>query len=118
MRLLLDEQLSPEIAKQLQRRGHDVLSVAEAGLRGHEDAALLIWASGQERAIVTNNIRDFRRLHANYLSAATAHYGIILLPATKFSLRLDARWTIVTALDRFLSEHPQLEECLGREIFR
>ena len=117
MRLLLDEQLSPEIAKQLQRRGHDVLSVAEAGLRGHDDAAVLTWASSQERAVVTNNIRDFRPLHANYLSASTTHYGIILLPSTKFSLRLDALGTIVTALDRLLSEHPKPEEFLGREIF-
>ncbi|HVC23901.1 MAG TPA: DUF5615 family PIN-like protein [Candidatus Dormibacteraeota bacterium] len=117
MRLLLDEQLSPEIAEQLQLRGHDVLSVAEAGLRGHDDAALLIWASGQERAVVTNNIRDFRPLHANYLSASTTHYGIILLPSTKFSLRLDSLGTIVTALDRLLSKHPDPTELLGREIF-
>jgi hypothetical protein len=117
MRLLLDEQLSPEIAKQMQRRGHDVMSVPEAGLRGHDDAALLIWASSQERAVVTNNIRDFRPLHANDLSASTAHYGIILLPSTKFSLRLDALGKIVTALDRLLSEHPRPDEFRGREIF-
>jgi hypothetical protein len=117
MRLLLDEQLSPEIARQLQRRGHDVLSVAETGLRGHDDAAVLIWASGQARAAVTNNIRDFRPLHANYLSAATTHYGIVLLPSSKFSLRLDALGTIVSALDRLLSEHANPEEFLGREIF-
>jgi Domain of unknown function (DUF5615) len=117
MRLLLDEQLSPEIAQQLQGRGHDVLSVVEAGLRGQEDGALLSWASSQERAVVTNNIRDFRPLHANYLSASSTHYGIILLPSSKFSLRLEALGTIVIALDRFLSEHPQAGELVGREIF-
>ncbi|HUY54434.1 MAG TPA: DUF5615 family PIN-like protein [Candidatus Nanopelagicaceae bacterium] len=117
MRLLLDEQLSPEIAKQLQRRGHDVLSVAEAGLRGHDDAAVLVWASSQERAVVTNNIRDFRPLHANYLSAAIPHYGIILLPSSKFSLRLESLGDVVTALERLLSQHPQAEALLGREVF-
>jgi hypothetical protein len=91
--------------------------VAEVGLRGHDDAALLVWASSQERAVVTNNIRDFRPLHASYLSASTTHYGIILLPSTKFSLRLDALGMIVTALDRLLSEHPKPEAFLGREIF-
>jgi hypothetical protein len=116
MKLLLDEQLSPEIARQLKLCGHDVLSVAEAGLRGHDDAAVLIWASSQARAVVTNKIRDFRELHANYLSAATTNYGIVLLPSTKFSLRLDALGTMVTALDRLLAEHPNPEEFLGREI--
>ncbi|MGH7758912.1 MAG: DUF5615 family PIN-like protein [Candidatus Dormibacteria bacterium] len=117
MRLLLDEQLSPQIAQQLQGRGHDVLSVAEAGLRGHEDAALLSWAASQQRALVTNNIRDFRPLHANYLSASTNHYGIILLPSSKFSLRLEALGVIVIALDSFLSDHPGAAELVGREIF-
>jgi hypothetical protein len=117
MRLLLDEQLSPAIAQQLKLCGHDVLAVAEPGLRGHDDAAVLTWASSQARAVVTNNIRDFRPLHANYLSAATGHYGIILVPSTKYSLRLDALEMIVTALDRLLTEHPQPEEWLGREIF-
>jgi predicted nuclease of predicted toxin-antitoxin system len=117
MRLLLDEQLSPEIAKQLQRRGHDVLSVAEAGLRGHDDAAVLVWASSQERAVVTNNIRDFRPLHANYLSASTPHYGIILLPSSKFSLRLESLGEVVTALERLLSQNPETDALLGREIF-
>jgi predicted nuclease of predicted toxin-antitoxin system len=117
VRLLLDEQLSPKIAEQLQRHGHDVLSVAEAGLRGQEDAALLSWASSQERAVVTNNIRDFRPLHANYLSASTTHYGIILLPSSKFSLRVESLGEVVNALERLLSEHPQPEALLGREIF-
>lgn len=94
-----------------------VLSVAEAGLRGQEDATLLSWASGQRRAVVTNNIRDFRPLHANHLSAATTHYGVILLPSSKFSLRLEALGVIVAALDRFLSEHPQAGEFADREIF-
>lgn len=106
MRRLLDEQLSPEIAVQLQRRGHDVLSVAEAGVRGQEDAGLLTWASSQQRAVFTNNIRDFGPLHANYLSGSATHYGIILLPSSKFSLRMDSLGEVVSALDRLLAEHP------------
>ena len=116
MRLLLDEQLSPEIAKQLRRRGHDVLSVAEAGLRGHDDAAVLVWASSQERAVVTNNIRDFRPLHADCLSRSTSHYGIILLPSSKFSLRLESLGEVVTALGELLAQHQQLEALLGLEV--
>jgi hypothetical protein len=117
MRLLLDEQLSPGMAGQLQRRGHDVLSVSEAGLRGHEDAAGLIWASGQQRAVVTNNTRDFQPLHGNYLSASTTHCGIVLVPSGRISLRLDALEVRVSAIDRVVSEHLQPDELLGREIF-
>jgi len=117
MKLLLDEQLSPEIARQLQHRGHDVLSVAEAGLRGHDDAAVLTWAASQERAVVTNNIRDFRPLHANSLSLAATHHGIILLPSSQFSLRQESLGEVVTALERLLFEHPQPEALRGREIF-
>ncbi|NNM96387.1 MAG: DUF5615 family PIN-like protein [Candidatus Dormibacteraeota bacterium] len=117
MRVLLDEQLSPELARQLQRRGHDVVSVAEEGLRGREDAAVLTWAAIQQRVVAINNIHDFRPLHAEYLSAGLTHYGIILIASTKFSLRLDALGKVVTALDQLLASHPGLADLLGREIF-
>lgn len=117
MRLLLDEQLSPTIAEQLQRRGHDVVSVASEGLRGYDDAAVLNWASSHRRGVVTNNIRDFRPLHAATLSAATRHYGIILLASSKFSFRLDALGVIVAALDKLLSGHTDDDELSGQEYF-
>jgi hypothetical protein len=56
-------------------------------------------------------------LHASYLSASTTHYGIILLPSSKYSLRLDSLGEVVTALERLLSQHPLAEALLGREIF-
>ena len=40
MKLLLDENLSTQIAAELVRRGHDVISVLEAGLVGQEDDAI------------------------------------------------------------------------------
>lgn len=63
MKLLLDEMLAPDIARELRERGHDVETVA-----GHPDWAslsgsqLLTVARTERRAIVTNNLRDYRPL--------------------------------------------------------
>lgn len=64
MKLLLDEHLSPTIAEELRRRGHDVVAVIEVGLRQQPDVALLAWAVDESRAVVTANYADFRALHA------------------------------------------------------
>ncbi|HVC39801.1 MAG TPA: DUF5615 family PIN-like protein [Candidatus Dormibacteraeota bacterium] len=116
MRLLLDEQLSPEIAQQLQRRGHDVLSVAGAGLRGHADAAVLALAVSQERAVVTEPMGDFRPLHANDVAAATTHDRIILRRSSNFSLRRGSLGEVVTDRERLLYQHRHPEALLGPEI--
>lgn len=106
MRLLLDEQLSHVIAEQLRARGHDVVSAAEAELAGVTDAEVLSSATRDRRAVVTNNIRDFRPLHANCLKMSTAHYGIVLVPTGKYSLRRDDLGPVITALDELLDRLP------------
>jgi hypothetical protein len=76
--LLLDQHYSPEIADQLRRRGHDVIAVSERPeLRGLADEAHLATAPGQRRAIVTENVGDFRPLLANAARAGTANYGLV-----------------------------------------
>jgi hypothetical protein len=41
LRLVLDEHLSPSIAEQLRACGHDMVTVAEAGLAGAADERVL-----------------------------------------------------------------------------
>jgi len=59
VKLLLDEHYSPAIAEQLQKRGYDVLPVAErsriehAHLRQQSDEELLRWARNEGRVLVT-----------------------------------------------------------------
>jgi predicted nuclease of predicted toxin-antitoxin system len=103
LRLLLDEHLSPAIAAQLRGRGHDVVSAAEAGLAGIDDPQVLSSAALDRRAVVTNNIQDFRPLHAAHLTMSTIHYGIVLVPTGKYSLRRDQLGQLVTALDQLLA---------------
>lgn len=53
MKLLLDENLSPRMAKVLARAGHDAVSVYEAGLSGATDAEVNRLAVEQGRYVVT-----------------------------------------------------------------
>ncbi|MHB8431733.1 MAG: DUF5615 family PIN-like protein [Acidimicrobiales bacterium] len=61
MRALLDEQLSPQIAVLLGQAGYDVVAVAERDeLAGRSDRSILEAASSEQRAVVTDNVKDFR----------------------------------------------------------
>ena len=117
MRLLLDEQLSPAIAEQLKARGHDVVSVAEAGLTGVSDIQVLSSAARDRRVVVTNNIKDFRPLHADTLKMSTAHYGILLVPTGKYSLKRDQLGPLITALDHLLVQLPAEDAIRDTEYF-
>jgi predicted nuclease of predicted toxin-antitoxin system len=102
LKLLLDEHISSVVAEQLRGRGHDVVVTTEVGLAGRGDPEILSWAASEGRAVVTNNIKDFRPLHASYLTMGTVHHGIVLVPTSKYSLRLDQLGPLITALDKLL----------------
>lgn len=105
MKLVLDEHLSPAVAEELRRRGHDVVAAGEAGLRGQPDAALLGWAVSEGRAVLTADYADFRGLHEVYLSRGERHPGIVLV-SRRFSLAQAAFGRLIDAIDRLLKEHP------------
>jgi hypothetical protein len=115
LKLLLDEHLSPAIAEQLKARGHDVVTVAEAGLTGFDDAQVLASATSDRRAVVTNNVRDFRPLHAAYLTMNTTHYGIVLVPRGRYSLAREKLGPLVTALNMLLIQYSGDDALRGRE---
>jgi hypothetical protein len=105
VRLLLDEHLSPAIAEQLRSRDHDVVSVAEVGLRQQLDSAVMVWAVNEKRAVATANYQDFRPLHEVYLSRGDRHYGLLFIPR-RYSLAREGFGRLIEALARFLTEHP------------
>lgn len=117
MRLLLDEQLSPRIAEQLKAGSHDIVSAAEAGLAGIPDEQVLSAAVRDWRAVVTNNIKDFRPLHADYLKTNATHYGIVFVPTGKYGLRRDQLGPLITALDKLLVQLPAEDALRDREYF-
>ncbi len=106
MKALLDEQLSPRIAELLRDRGRDVQAVVDRrDLAGRSDRVILEVAATEERAVITNNVKDFRPLAAARLARGEAHAGLILLPSTRTGTR-DAVETLTDAIEEILREHP------------
>lgn len=106
MKALLDEQLSPRIAALLRQRGYDVVAVVDrTDLVGRSDRIILEVAGSEMRAVVTNNIKDFRPLAAEWLAQGRTHPGLILLPSSRTRTRL-AVAALADALEGLLGEHP------------
>lgn len=106
MKALLDEQLSPEIAALLRQRGYDVVAAADrVDLVGRSDGIILEVATSELRAVVTNNIKDFRPLAAERLARGHTHGGVILLPSSRTRTRA-AVAALADAIERVLRDHP------------
>lgn len=114
LRLLLDEHFSPEIARQLRARGHDVIAVGErADLKGRSDRVHFASLPDEQRAIVTRDLGDFRPLLAQALRAGAATYGLVCVPR-RFSLSRSGTGRLVRALDALLREHPEPDGAIKR----
>ena len=107
MKLLLDEMLSPAIARQLRSRGHDVEPVAgNPGREGLSDSEVLALARAEHRGVVTNNLRDFRPLHHDAITPGGAgHFGMIFVPGSYRRTGADTG-RIIAALEPILVKHP------------
>lgn len=64
-RLYADEQYPYPVVELLRSLGHDVLTVQEAGKANQKisDSDVLAFASAEKRAVITENRKDFFRLH-------------------------------------------------------
>jgi hypothetical protein len=114
VRLLLDEHFSPEIARQLRARGHDVIAVKERSeLIGRPDRVHFAAMPEQRRAIVTQDLGDFRPLLAEAIRAGTKTYGLICVPV-RISLSRQAVGQVVTSLEQLLQENPEDDDLIER----
>ena len=85
MNLLLDEMWTRAVAVQLRARGYDVEAVDERlGLRKLSDAELLAVAHSEGRALVTEDLRDFRRIARTWRDHGRDHSGILYAPPGRF----------------------------------
>jgi len=106
VRALVDEQLSPQIAVLLRKAGYDVEAVAERDdLVGRSDRTLFEVACHEGRAVVTNNIKDFRPLAAEFLAQGKTHSGLILLPSARTRSR-NAIASVASAIESVLRDNP------------
>jgi hypothetical protein len=106
VKALLDEQLPPRIAAALRERGYDVVAVADrAELIGSTDMFLLEVAWSERRAVITNNVKDFRPLAAQRLARDQGHGGLILLPSSRARTRAVVE-RLADAIETVLRDNP------------
>lgn len=109
MKLLLDEMISPKIARELRSGGNfDVQAIKgdRPDLEAVADREIVRRIAAEQRALVTNDVIDFQLIHNQMLAAGEEHYGLIFtsdstMPRNKVSIPL---W--VKALEKVLTEHP------------
>jgi predicted nuclease of predicted toxin-antitoxin system len=76
MKFIIDEDLSPRVARYLcQEFCFDAIAVRDRGLLGATDCEVLDYAFNEDRILVTANIRDFEKL----AGSAEIHAGIVLI---------------------------------------
>jgi hypothetical protein len=107
VKVLLDEQLTGQIARLLRERGLDAEAVVErADLLQVSDREVMEAARREERAVVSNNIKDFRPIAAERVADGRGHSGLILLPARRSRSR-DATGALADAIEAVMRAHPQ-----------
>lgn len=119
MKLLLDEMISPRVARELQGRGFDVQAITgeRAELKSTPDEEIVRRIAAEPRVIVTNNVRDFHAIHERLLARGEEHAGMIFtldseVPRSNKSLAL---W--VDALAALLKVHPTEHDLRNRTTF-
>jgi len=110
--------LSPQIARNLRERGHDVLAIAERPewTSLHDDAVIEL-ARAQRRAVVTNNLRDYRpRAAAAALPGGPGHYGMVFIPGAHRLRKADTGGIVLALLEQ-LAAHPDEEGLHNQETW-
>ncbi len=80
IRLYLDEDsMNRALLMALRQRDVDVTTVSEVKREGFSDEEQLLWAGQNSRIICTYNIRDFGKLHKQFLAESRLHAGILLM---------------------------------------
>ena len=116
MRLLVDEHLSPEIARQLRSRRHDVQAAVERpDLVALPDHELFARMAAERRAILTNNVPDYVRLFNAALGRSQEHYGLLLIDDRSMPRSRNTIGLFVRVLDEFLEANPA-EDALRNQL--
>ena len=97
VKLFIDESLSPLLAQRLNETGSfDAVHPLHVGRRGEPDHRVLERCIAEDRIIVTQNARDFRKL----VGRTELHPGLIILP----SIDREGTWSLLLAAIANLKE--------------
>ena len=112
IRLYIDEDASRKsFVEALRKAKIDVTTTLEAGNLGLVDTEQLIWATHNNCAIYTFNVKDYCQLHKTYMKEGKQHSGIIAVPRQSYSIGEQLRG--LQKLTRSLSS----EEIINQLIF-
>ncbi len=81
--LAIDENFDHHILRALLRRVPevDVRTVQGQGLRGREDAEILVWAAGENRVLLTHDVRTITRFAYERVERGESMPGVIEVPS-------------------------------------
>jgi len=99
MRFYLDQDVDVCVGARLSALGHDALTTRDAGNLRKSNGEQLLFATAENRVLLTHNRRHFRRLHRQWQAGGREHPGIILskhLRRDELVRRLAALWGSVS----------------------
>lgn len=115
MRLLTDEHYATDIAIALRAAGHDAAAVLELGMTGTADEALLAFAAGQGRALLTNNVRDFATIAVLWARGGQEHHGLLFTSDESLPRGRGTIGLYVEVLGALFNAHPA-ENALRNQV--
>ena len=87
IRLYMDEDtMDQALVQALRARNVDVITALDAGMIEREDAEHLDYATEQGHVLCSFNVRDFYRLHSDYVAQGRPRAGIILMRHQYYSV--------------------------------
>lgn len=98
IKLYLDEDVDPLLAKVLRDRGYDVLTTQEANMFSSSDDAQLKFTISQDWAFFTHNVKHFPKIAGDYAASGKSHFGIIVSDHLPFK-------ELLKRMLRFLNRH-------------
>lgn len=118
MKLLLDEHLTPRIAIELRRQGHDVVAVLERpDLQRAADEVLWGVARTEHRGVVTRDVGDFTRLALADAAIGKAQPALVLIHRRRFPPGGRDVGRLVTSLRSLLVANPADDGLAGRVVW-
>ena len=78
-RFLLDEQISPRVAREAAKAGLDIRAIAGTPFAGWDDPRVFRKAVEEGRILVTYNIRDMARILADSLKEGLVAAGVVFI---------------------------------------
>jgi len=107
----------PWMAEHLRRKGHNVEGVVERDdLIGEPDEVVFEAAQNEQRAVVTENLPDYRQLANEALAMGESHHGLVLTSNRSWPRhRRDTAAALATALDELLNQRPADDALLNQE---